>query len=152
MRIVIRVQTSDKENKRRHRFIVLLSIYFGLIILAKTSSSQAAIGVFVYIYTIGEYIWKTYTYWKMNQPPNPQAHPSYPQHRAAYYYPAPPGHVRHEFHMEQPYYAGGYSNRPVVYIYSDEYQRRQEAETGLFALMCATLFCCCLLPPVPHCY
>ena len=82
---------------------------------------------------------------------NQEAHHSY-QH-TAYYYPAPPPvYVQDGFYMEQPYPPGGFSNRPVVYIYSDEYQRRKEAETGLFALMCATLFCCCLLPPVPHCY
>ena len=78
---------------------------------------------------------------------NQQQHPSY-QH-TAYYYPAAP----QGFYVEQPYPPhGGFPHRPVVYIYSDEYQRRQEAETGLLALMCATLFCCCLLPPVPHCY
>jgi hypothetical protein len=83
---------------------------------------------------------------------NQQAHPSY-QHTAYYYPAAPPMYVREGFYVEQqPYPSGGFSNRPVVYIYSDEYQRRREAETGLFALMCATLFCCCLLPPVPHCY
>ena len=79
-------------------------------------------------------------------------HHSYQQTPHYYYYPAPPMNVRGGYYVEQPYPPGGFSNRPVVYVYSDEYQRRQEAETGLFALMCATLFCCCLLPPVPHCY
>ena len=78
---------------------------------------------------------------------NQQQHPSY-QH-TAYYYPAAPQGF---YVQEQPYPPGGLPHRPVVYIYSDEYYRRREAETGLFALMCATLFCCCLLPPVPHCY
>lgn len=88
---------------------------------------------------------------------NPQArsHPIHNQqsHPHTAYYPAAPAfYVQDGFYTEQPYYAGGFSDRPVVYIYSDEYQRRKDAETGLFALMCATLFCCCILPPVPHCY
>ena len=76
---------------------------------------------------------------------------------AGYYYQVPPntGYVRNEFFVsEQPYHHhGGYADgRPTVYVYSDEYQRRKETEAGLFAIMCAALFCCCIIPPIPYCH
>lgn len=86
-------------------------------------------------------------YFKMDQNQRPTYQSS------GYYYTVSPNneHFQDRLCVEQPYHPG-MTDRPVVYIYSDEFQRRKDAETGLFAVLCATLFCCCLLPPVPHCH